>query len=536
MVDFPNVSAATVRHPKPDVVFSYGTAGFRTKGVLLDSVLFRLGLLVVLRSRSQKGKIVGVMVTASHNPDEDNGVKIVDPSGDMLAASWEVYAGRIANCADGEVAAVLQEIMLNEHIDASIPAVIISGQDTRTTSPGLVAALHDGIAAVGNARCIDMGLVSTPMVHFNVKRANLGLPGDEEAYYKVFADAYRKALLGATSAVSPLVVDGANGVGALKAPKLAAALGSDASWRVINTEGRLNWQAGADHVKTKQTFPDNVDTVADRTQRFASVDGDADRVVYFYVNENGGFHLVDGDKISALIALYIKDELNVAYDAHSDMSIGVCQTAYSNGAAARYIEGELGVPVAVCLTGVKYLHHKAQDFDVGIYFESNGHGTVLFGDGYYTKLQALEHKFASDASVPQSRRDALVRLLNLPELVNQAIGDALSDILLVEAILRQKNWTIQQWDALFQDSPNRLLSTRVKDRKPFQPLANDERRLRDSPEIQAKIDALVAKYKNGRSFVRPSGTEEVVRVYAEAATQEEADTLANEVRDVVLAV
>lgn len=27
-------------------------------------------------------------------------------------------------------------------------------------------------------------------------------------------------------------------------------------------------------------------------------------------------------------------------------------------------------------TGVKYLHHKAKEFDIGIYFEANGHGTV----------------------------------------------------------------------------------------------------------------------------------------------------------------
>jgi len=29
---------------------------------------------------------------------------------------------------------------------------------------------------------------------------------------------------------------------------------------------------------------------------------------------------------------------------------------------------------------VKYLHHKANDYDVGIYFEANGHGTILFQD------------------------------------------------------------------------------------------------------------------------------------------------------------
>ena len=37
----------------------------------------------------------------------------------------------------------------------------------------------------------------------------------------------------------------------------------------------------------------------------------------------------------------------------------------------------------------------------------------------------------------------------------------------------------------------------------------------------------------GRSLVRPSGTEDCVRVYAEAATKEEADRLAAAVGDIV---
>ena len=37
---------------------------------------------------------------------------------------------------------------------------------------------------------------------------------------------------------------------------------------------------------------------------------------------------------------------------------------------------------------------------------------------------------------------------------------------------------------------------------------------------------LLALVDGGRSFVRPSGTEDIVRVYAEAATQEAADELA----------
>ena len=29
-------------------------------------------------------------------------------------------------------------------------------------------------------------------------------------------------------------------------------------------------------------------------------------------------------------------------------------------------------------TGVKYLHSRAREYDVGVYFEANGHGTAVF--------------------------------------------------------------------------------------------------------------------------------------------------------------
>jgi phosphoacetylglucosamine mutase len=51
-----------------------------------------------------------------------------------------------------------------------------------------------------------------------------------------------------------------------------------------------------------------------------------------------------------------------------------------------------------------------------------------------------------------------------------------------------------------------------------------------SPEgLQAAIDAAVSRVPRGRAFARPSGTEDAVRVYAEAETQAAADELARAV-------
>ena len=36
--------------------------------------------------------------------------------------------------------------------------------------------------------------------------------------------------------------------------------------------------------------------------------------------------------------------------------------------------------LALLFPGVKHLHHRALTFDVGVYFEANGHGTVRLED------------------------------------------------------------------------------------------------------------------------------------------------------------
>lgn len=113
-------------------------------------------------------------------------------------------------------------------------------------------------------------------------------------------------------------------------------------------------------------------------------------------------------------------------------------------------------------------------------------------------------------------------------MVNQAVGDALSGILMVETVLQYRNWSLQQWNAMYTDLPSRQLKVKVADRSVIQ-TTEAETKVASPPALQAAIDSAVEKYEGGRAFVRPSGTEDVVRVYAEAQTQKIADSLAREV-------
>jgi phosphoacetylglucosamine mutase len=210
--------------------------------------------------------------------------------------------------------------------------------------------------------------------------------------------------------------------------------------------------------------------------------------------------------------------------AHT-VSVGVVQTAYANGASTAYITSTLHLPVPMAKTGVKFVHHAAAGYDVGIYFEANGHGTVLFSPELLAALRALDAAALSPAAA--TARD---RLLAASLLINQAIGDAISDALFVEAVLTLKGWSVSDWDGIYEDLPSRQLKLAVADRTAIH-TTEDETAVTAPAALQAAIDALCRPVPSGRAFVRPSGTEDVVRVYAEAANQEAADALAAAVAD-----
>lgn len=529
------------------VKVSYGTAGFREDASILSSTVYRVGILAALRSLKTQS-VIGVMITASHNKVSDNGVKIADPNGGMLSQHWEPFADELANApSPQQLLQLITEFVEKERIpfDGVRPAEILLGRDTRPSGEALLEAARQGVTSIVGAVASDMGILTTPQLHWMVRARNKGIKASEQDYFKQLSNSFRCLMDLIPTGQSKfdgmndkLVVDGANGVGGAKLQILHKLL-NVLDIEVRNSsedEGVLNDGVGADYVQKEKVAPRGFGS-KDAGIRCASLDGDADRLVYFSVppESNAPIDLVDGDKILSLFAVFIREQLSFLNEKEDIKNfhksrLGIVQTAYANGASTNYLK-HLGLEVNFTPTGVKYLHEKAADFDIGIYFEANGHGTILFSETFIEWLEVRSNKLSSGSKGSEAEKAAL-RLLAVSKLINQAVGDALSGVLLVEVILKHMGWSIHRWNELYHDLPSRQLKVKVADRTSVV-TANAETVVVRPPGLQEAINAETAKYTQGRCFVRPSGTEDVVRVYAEASTQEAADTLANSVAKLV---
>lgn len=400
----------------------------------------------------------------------------------------------------------------------AVPGKVYIGQDTRKSSPSLCKALIAGIQAI-DGEFVDFGILTTPQLHYIVRCCNDRSYGEpsEEGYCKKLSKAYL-SLFSKDSPKRHLVVDCANGVGANQLKKLVPYLNGQITFEILNDgSGTLNHMCGADFVKTNQKEPCLI--ALKPGQNYVSFDGDADRIIYYYQNsKDGKFHMLDGDKIAVLIAKYLRETLVQA--GLKDIPITIIQTAYANGSSTSYIEKVLQAQTFCVPTGVKHLHHQAEQSEIGIYFEANGHGTVLFSDKVQKQIKELQGEKAR-------------KLEHFIDLVNQTVGDAISDMLVVEAILEELNMNIEQWDSMYTDLPNKLLKLGVKDRNVIT-TTDAERRCVKPDGLQQAIDEVVKQFGNqARSFIRPSGTEDVVRIYSEAQTTESAIELAKKIGNLV---
>ena len=564
-------AAETTRHSRPAGAngsappwFSYGTAGFRTDATLLRSTCFRAGAFAAARAIAHGGKTTGMVVTASHNPGRDNGVKLVEPDGGTLPMALERAAEMLANAGDDDAVAQIEALreaakrVEEEETpppppteEAKTPRVLVA-RDTRESGRALADETLAGVRAMG-VEAVDCGIATTPQLHYYVLATNSGAPDSEHDYYARLAAGYaalteedeeededveniERAPGSRVDASPPLVIDCADGVGAQKLKLLGDAvepygLTFDLRNRGDAADSSLNDGCGSDYVQKMKAPPKRGDFGSLKSgTRCVSVDGDADRLIYFETREDGDVDLFDGDQIAVLIATHLNELVESAAPFLTDVTVGVLQTAYANGASTRHLVETLGSAPVCVPTGVKHLHHAAEQLDIGVYFESNGHGTALFSETTKKKIEDATVEALVQRSMPHVK--ALLALAHCQRCINPAVGDAMSGILLVEGILRRLKTT--KLPRPYADLPSRQTKIVVPDRTKIK-TEDAERRVREPKSLQDAIDEALcvraATDASVRAFVRPSGTEDCVRLYVEGEQVESVDVLTARIRD-----
>jgi phosphoacetylglucosamine mutase len=440
--------------------YSYGTSGFRFHHTIIESISTKIGHVVSALSGDNHCPY-GIMITASHNPYQDNGVKIINHKGEMIDEAEEKL---ITDYVNG----------YEEHdfkIKNMKPPEIFIGYDTRASSPTICKLIISGCKELSKSCIIhNCQFVSTPELHYDLYKYNTQT---SESYIHRLNNICDKLNL-----PTGIICDCANGIGS----KVLTELNCNVERiKLINTDCEnfkvLNHKSGSDYVVNEKCIPS--DEKQDNTL-YVSLDGDADRVVFYYTSENN-FYLLNGDKISALIAYYISQKVS------NLNNIAVIHTGYSNDAFIKFIHS-MGIKTVCTSTGVKNLHHEALKYDISIYFESNGHGTVLFNKKY-----------------PE--------LSELQEFFHPTIGDGIMDMLAVIYILQEMEMEIDDWNDFYQNNPYKLFKMEVNDKSYFE-TTKDEVTLTKPEKLQNYIHTIC---KDGtRAFVRPSGTENYLRVYVES--------------------
>lgn len=440
------------------MIYKYGTSGFRYKANILIEISVKIGKYLAYYG-SYSNKYIGVIITASHNHHLDNGVKIINSSGELLMDEDEKLCTDFIN----------NKVQLKK---GDYNPKILIGNDTRRTGPLIKRLIIQGIQSIfHNVIIEDLDYLSTPQMHYEIVSLNQKIKLLYDQYY--FNEKYED---------QKIIVDCSNGVGTLVLKDL------DYKYLVntkIDCYDLLNNNCGSDDVVSKNKFPKLYDNTKEENRLYASLDGDADRCVFYYESDYQ-FYLLNGDHISALYILFLKKYDYVVHYIH---------TSYTNHGLIELLQS-LGVKTITTPTGVKHLQKESHYYNLSVYFESNGHGSIHYSnlDDYHEDVQ---------------------KLLKMQSLYT---GDGVSHIYSVDYILTKLNMSKEEWYNLFQVKPNKLYKVNVKDKNIYK-CDSSETRLIEPVEICNKIEELKKEF-NSFIFVRPSGTEDCVRVYIEGDYEE----------------
>ena len=348
----------------------------------------------------------GIMISASHNPFYDNGIKLINASGMKMEADVE---NKIEEYIDGKI----EEIPL---------------------------AVRENIG-----RTVDFSAGRNRYIGYLISIAS-----------RSFKD-------------KTVALDCSNGSASAIAKSVFDALG--AKTVVINNEPdgtNINTNCGSTHIDVLAEFVKNHNVDAG----FA-YDGDADRCIA--VDENG--NVVDGDGIMYVCGTYLKEAGQLSNNT-------VVTTVMSNIGLYRAFE-EKGIHTEQTIVGDKYVCENMMKNGHCLGGEQSGH--IIFskhattGDGILTSIKVME-------------------------------------------AMTEKKCTLSELTKELNIYPQLLINVKVNDKKASM---EDEEVLKAEKEVSEALNG------NGRILLRPSGTENLIRVMVEAESDEICQEQAGKVADIL---
>jgi phosphoglucosamine mutase len=352
---------------------------------------------------------LGVMISASHNPMPDNGIKLFSRGGHKLP----------------------------DAVEAAIERTVTGRSDDEHRPTGY---------GVGRVR---------------------DLAGGAEDYVDHVLSALRQPLSGLT-----VVVDCAHGSASRCAPEVYRRAG--ATVHVIGGEPD-GWNIN-DGIGSTHLGPLTEAVRRHRADIGIAHDGDADRCLAITADGD----VVDGDGILAICAIALHESGSLKGDT-------VVATVMSN-LGFHHTMRDAGISVATTAVGDRYVLEALRSRGLSLGGEQSGHLVFLdwatTGDGLLTGLALLSRMSSTGASL--SELASVVR--KLPQiLVNVPVTDRLAVV--------------------------------------------------ESDEVAKAVNDVEDELgDSGRVLLRPSGTEQLVRVMVEAPTQDQADAIATRLAEVVAAV
>ncbi|MEL3972936.1 phosphoglucosamine mutase [Rossellomorea oryzaecorticis] len=352
------------------------------------------------------GAQAGVMISASHNPVGDNGIKFFGPDGFKLSDD--------------------QELEIEELLD-----------QTEDSLPRPIGA--------------DLGQVSD---YFEGGQKYL-------QYLKQTVDEDFDGL--------HIALDCAHGATSSLATHLFADLDADISTMGASPDGlNINEGVGSTHPEALAEMVKEKD--ADVGLAF---DGDGDRIIA--IDEHG--NIVDGDQIMYICGKYLKSEGRLKQST-------VVSTVMSNLGFHKGLE-EHGIQSIQTAVGDRYVVEEMKTNGYNLGGEQSGH--IIFldynttGDGLLTGIQ----------------------LVNIMKVTGKSLSELAGEM---------------------QKFPQKLVNVRV----------TDKHHVTDNEKVKSVIGKVEEEMNgNGRILVRPSGTEPLVRVMAEAPTEELCEQYVDEIARVV---